>query len=100
MNINYGWKTGSNIDYMSKSWLFFFSNPTVELDLALMQNDLAWLKCLDNMPDWGAHANRVREYWMDQLSRWSRDDLDPKERELLQHAQKQLQAYFLARELN
>jgi transcriptional regulator with XRE-family HTH domain len=66
------------------------SYTSLELELALLGNDLGWLKSLESAPGWREHANRVREHWQERLARWSSRDLDPAERELLQKA---LQGY-------
>jgi len=68
------------------------SYTSLELELALLENDLDWLECLGNTADWGPHANRVFVHWQDRLSCWSRRDLDPAERELLQQALHKLQS--------
>lgn len=62
------------------------SYTAFELELALLENDLGWLKSLEKKPGWGEHANRVRERWQERLAGWSNSDLDPAERELLKKA--------------
>jgi transcriptional regulator with XRE-family HTH domain len=68
------------------------SYTPLELELALLENDLRWLESLESASGWTAHATRVRERWQKQLSRWSSCDLDPAERELLQEAHQRCQS--------
>ena len=68
------------------------SYTSFEVELALLENDLGWLETLENTVDWDEHAGRVKERWQDRLRRWSENDLDPAERELLHQALHKLQS--------
>ena len=59
---------------------------SIELDLALLENDLGWLKRLESDPGWAAHASLVKERWQIQMQRWLDCNLDTMERELVQQA--------------
>jgi transcriptional regulator with XRE-family HTH domain len=67
------------------------SYTSLELDLALLENDLSWLERLESTEGWMSYANLVRQRWQESLARWSEDSLDAVERELLQQAQQRLQ---------
>lgn len=67
------------------------SYTSLELDLALLENDLSWLERLNRAADWLGYANLVKERWQESLERWSEGSLDAVEREMLQQAQQRLQ---------
>jgi transcriptional regulator with XRE-family HTH domain len=68
------------------------SYTPLELDLALLENDLLWLESLESAPGWTDQAKRVRDHWQEQLSRWSSCDMDAAERELLREALQRYQS--------
>ena len=70
------------------------SYTSLELDLAVFENDFNWLQRLENTPGWAQYANRVIEHWQPALARWSNSDLEPQERELVQRAQQRLQTAY------
>jgi transcriptional regulator with XRE-family HTH domain len=68
------------------------SYTSLELDLALLENDLSWLKRLEGEGNWASHAYMVKEHWQPRLAQWSNQNLDPVERDLLQQALQKLHA--------
>lgn len=68
------------------------SYTSLEVDLALLENDLSWLERLEQAANWASYANLVIERWQERLRRWSEGSLDIVERDLLQQAQQRLQA--------
>ena len=54
----------------------------LEVDLALLENDLAWLQELLNIPDYWRLKERVYRKWIDRLSAWETKIIDPQEKAL------------------
>lgn len=65
---------------------------TLELDLAVLDNDLRWLERLKSNPDWAQSFYPVIEHWQQTLADWSDRELDTQERELVHQARQKLQA--------
>lgn len=76
------------------------SYTSLELDLALLENDLSWLKRLEGDEDWASNAQMVKERWQPKLAQWSNQNLDPTERDLLQQALQKLQVLCARIEVN
>lgn len=70
---------------------------SLELDLAVLENDLRWIERLRNTPgfDWAQSANEVKGRWEQTLAGWLGSELDAQERDLVQQAQQRLQAAFV-----
>lgn len=64
----------------------------VELQLALMQRDLGWLRQLTEQPAADAIQARVHSDWLQRLANLAANTLDPGERRLLTEAQATLTA--------
>ncbi|MFZ6029624.1 MAG: helix-turn-helix transcriptional regulator [Chloroflexota bacterium] len=62
----------------------------LEVDLALLENDLAWLARLAQ-PDIHRAADEIRQQWAARLDRWVEQTIDEREKELLAAAQQRLQ---------
>lgn len=67
------------------------SYTPLELDLAVLENDLSWLEQLKNTPEWRRHASRLFARWQPALVEWSCSDLDHQEREQALQALQRLQ---------
>lgn len=71
----------------------------LELDLALLENDLAWLERL-NLLDGRCPAidfsisGEIQRGWADKLANWAADSIDERERESIAAAQRKLAAAF------
>jgi transcriptional regulator with XRE-family HTH domain len=65
---------------------------SLELDLALFENDLGWLEQMEGTSGWALHARRVKERWQPALAGWSSSDLESQELERVQQALQRLQA--------
>jgi len=59
------------------------SYTPLELDLALLENDLAWLQHLQGTPDYLRLREKTYQMWIDQLATWEADTLDLQEKALL-----------------
>ena len=68
------------------------SYTSLELDLALLENDLSWLEQLESTNGWGEYAIQVNERWQSELARWSNQDLNPADHEVLQQALQKLKS--------
>ncbi len=64
---------------------------TLELDLAVLHNDLEWLSRLEGTPQWDQAARQTREKWQARLPRSPLDITDDRERELWASAQQALE---------
>lgn len=64
----------------------------VELQLALMQRDLGWLKQLASQPNAEEALARVHNDWLERLAQLAAGTLDPSERHLLAEARGTLAA--------
>jgi transcriptional regulator with XRE-family HTH domain len=64
----------------------------LELDLALLENDLAWLERQGDSAVRRRLAHELLETWRARLSDWSRETFDEREREMLAAAQERLAA--------
>jgi transcriptional regulator with XRE-family HTH domain len=62
----------------------------LELEIALLQNDLAWLREVEEVDGHSTQTSRVVQKWRSRLAQVSIDDLDENERQLLSEAQQQL----------
>ena len=58
----------------------------LELQLALLENDMAWLRRLAGTRQWPRMAEAMRARWMPRLATWRRDCLDEQERQRLDEA--------------
>jgi transcriptional regulator with XRE-family HTH domain len=67
------------------------SYTSLELDLALFDNDLGWLDELSDTAGWSELTDRVGAHWRVRLSEWLSRDLEPAERETIQNALHRLQ---------
>jgi transcriptional regulator with XRE-family HTH domain len=62
----------------------------LELDLALLDNDLAWLTRFDG-PDAEHLAHETRQHWAARLNQWAAQTIDEHEKDLLTAARQRLQ---------
>jgi transcriptional regulator with XRE-family HTH domain len=62
----------------------------LELDLALLENDLVWLHEFQDRPDYFRMRERVYRKWAERLARWQTKTSDFREKDLLAGAQIQL----------
>ncbi len=62
----------------------------LELEIALMQNDLSWIESAGEYSESSTFTAKVLEKWRTLLARISIDDLDESERKLLVEAKQQL----------
>ncbi|MBN1146799.1 MAG: helix-turn-helix transcriptional regulator [Anaerolineales bacterium] len=62
----------------------------LELELALLENDLAWLARLNGPPEGRRLASELQENWNTRLSDWLRGTFDERERGMLVAAQERL----------
>ncbi|MBN2147026.1 MAG: helix-turn-helix domain-containing protein [Anaerolineales bacterium] len=58
----------------------------IEMDIILLENDLAWLGRFSHLPDRIALVDELREKWLPKLYRWQENILDESERNRLQLA--------------
>jgi transcriptional regulator with XRE-family HTH domain len=63
---------------------------TLEYDLALLDNDLAWLREFRDMPGYLCLREKIYNKWVDRLAVWDAETVDFRERSLLAGGQKQL----------
>jgi transcriptional regulator with XRE-family HTH domain len=62
----------------------------LELEIALLQNDLFWLAAAGGLPITAALTAQVLEKWRSRLAHFAEADLNESERKLLSEAQQQL----------
>jgi transcriptional regulator with XRE-family HTH domain len=62
-----------------------------ELDMKLLENDLAWLKRLTNNPDFHRFAKETRQRWQPRLLGWLDQDITSDERAQILKAQAQIE---------
>ena len=62
----------------------------LELDLALLGNDLGWLERLPASPERARLLREIRVKWLARLSHWSEHDLDENERQALAAARQSI----------
>ena len=62
----------------------------LEYDLALLENDLAWLRELQDSSDYLQLREKVYKKWADRLARWENETIDLGEKALLSKGQMQL----------
>lgn len=62
----------------------------LELDLALLDNDLGWLTRLQGDPRWPRLAESVWERWVGTLERYARESWDATDRVQVEQAQRRL----------
>ena len=67
------------------------SYTSIELGLAVFENDLIWLERLENTPARAQFARQVQERWQPVIAGWADSDLEIQEREQVQQAQHRLQ---------
>jgi transcriptional regulator with XRE-family HTH domain len=72
---------------------------SLELDLAVLENDLRWIERLRNASplDLAQSVNVVKEQWKKNLACWLESELDTQERDRVQQAQQRLEAVFTAK---
>lgn len=70
----------------------------LELEIALMQNDLSWLRSVEEVKVNFSQTARVVEKWRSRLAQISTDYLDENERKLLTEAQQQLASWQTEKE--
>jgi transcriptional regulator with XRE-family HTH domain len=63
---------------------------TLELQLALLARDLAWLQRLQHSPHWPRLAEELLESWAPRLAAWRREAADPEQRQRIARAQRDL----------
>jgi transcriptional regulator with XRE-family HTH domain len=68
------------------------SYTALEVDLALLDNDLTWLKRLNNRGDRQIAETDIRERWTSRLDTWGQTVLDEREKKLLATARKKLRS--------
>jgi transcriptional regulator with XRE-family HTH domain len=68
------------------------SYTQLELELALLANDLNWLKRLQGEHEREENLERVRRAWLERWGNYRLDDLDEHERELLEAARRALKS--------
>ena len=56
----------------------------LELDLALLENDLTWLRELQNTPDYERLREKIFHQWISRLMAWEVETIDPQEQALRQ----------------
>jgi len=56
----------------------------LELELAVLENDLRWLSKLKSLANWQNYARQVEAHWRARLQAWENEIGDEQERELLQ----------------
>ena len=64
----------------------------LELDLKLLENDLAWLGRMPPSPGRNRLARELREIWTIRLSDWSLQTFEPREKDAIASAQRDLSA--------
>jgi transcriptional regulator with XRE-family HTH domain len=60
----------------------------LEMDLALMENDLTWLARFKGAKDWDKIALEIREKWLVRLSNRSKESIE--ERDVIEYARQKL----------
>lgn len=65
---------------------FVCTYTELELKLALLENDLAWLAEVSRQQSWSQLAAQVREKWLAELAEWQEQLLDEQERALVAEA--------------
>jgi len=68
----------------------------LELDLAKMENDLAWLGRLKQTASSDCWMEEIRGIWAVRLAKWSEETIDERERELIVQAAEKLRGLILA----
>jgi transcriptional regulator with XRE-family HTH domain len=64
----------------------------LELELAIMENDLAWLSSLASVTGCTERLHDILEKWRTRLAEWAEEVIDEREREAIAKAQKRLAA--------
>lgn len=64
----------------------------LELQLSLLERDLAWLERTRELSHWSQWAEELLQTWSPQLATWRRDAVDPAQRERVVQAQRTLRA--------
>lgn len=59
------------------------SYTALELDLALLENDLSWLQELKNTPDYFRLREKIYTKWINCLTAWETETIDSQEKALL-----------------
>jgi transcriptional regulator with XRE-family HTH domain len=67
-----------------------FCYTKLEMELGLLENDLAWLERLDGTAELPQLVNAVQERWVAQLSKWDPHGLDDLEQGMLAKARNKL----------
>jgi transcriptional regulator with XRE-family HTH domain len=67
------------------------SYTSIELDLAVFENDLGWLERLGNTTSRAQFAQQVQEHWQPVFTSWLSSNLEAQEREKVQRALQRLQ---------
>ena len=63
----------------------------LEMDIALLKNDLDWLKRLQGWSDQNRHREEIRQKWGSRLSHWSQYSIDDDEKEMINAALRELE---------
>ena len=61
-----------------------------ELEIALLQNDMTWLRAIEEIEKNSTQTAQVVEKWRSRLAHFAEQDLNENERKLLSEAQQQL----------
>ncbi len=69
----------------------------LELDLALFENDLAWMAKLENLQSLKVEEE-IQRHWAKALANWAEHSIDEQEREMIAAAQQKLAAAFNPKE--
>lgn len=64
----------------------------LELQLALLERDLAWLERARTASAWSQWAEELLQTWLPRLATWRRTAVDPTQRERVSRAQRTLRA--------
>lgn len=67
------------------------SYTSLEMDLALLGNDLSWLEQIEATPGWRRHASRLKERWQPSMAGWLNSDLENQEQEQVKQALQRLE---------
>ena len=70
------------------------SYTEIEVQLACLRTDLAWLERLQNCTGWQAWASEVHHTWQARLAAHAANENDPTEKALLETARRELTAFF------
>lgn len=66
----------------------------LEVNLALLHNDLAWLSRQEKNSEWCQLSAEIWQKWMPRLQRWAQESLDGRHQELIASARQALAEAF------